>query len=180
MAPRDVSLRTEFDRLYSEHSQAMIGQVFAMTGDLGAAQDAVQEAWIKAWLRWDKVRTYDRPASWVLRVALNNAVSGWRRTKRNVLKAVTPDRPGSPPPFDPGDQLDLLRALQTLPPEARRIVVLHHMAGYSVEEIAAAEGVAVGTVKSRLSRARGRLSQALGLPTDSDPLDARAGQEGHE
>ena len=65
-------------------------------------------------------------------------------------------------PARPEHGLDLERALDRLPEVWRRVVVLHHVAGLSLEEIAATEGVAVGTIKSRLHRARGALVALLG------------------
>jgi RNA polymerase sigma-70 factor (ECF subfamily) len=161
----DVSETVEFERLYDEHASSLIGQVALVTGDVGAAQDAVQEAWVKAWLRWDKVSAYDNPAAWVRRVAMNTAVSRWRRTRRLVLKAsVGSDgvRPSIESHDDSTDRLvDLQRAIATLPPISRRIVVLYYLVGLSVDEVAEEVGVPAGTVKSRLSRSRDRLATRL-------------------
>jgi RNA polymerase sigma-70 factor (ECF subfamily) len=153
----------EFDRLYEQHVGAMIGQVTVLTGDVGAAQDAVQEAWIKAWLRWNKVSTYDNPVAWVRRVAMNTAVSRWRRTRRIVgLSTSLGDRDIEDDKTpDTGQLVDLKRAIATLPVISRRVVVLHYLVGLSVDEIAAELGIPSGTVKSRLSRSRDRLASYL-------------------
>jgi RNA polymerase sigma-70 factor (ECF subfamily) len=165
-----VSREVEFDRLYEQHVGPMIGQVTILTGDVGAAQDAVQEAWIKAWLRWDKVSTYDNPVAWVRRVAMNTAVSRWRRTRRNVgLSTSLDDREiEGHPGHDGGQLVDLKRAIATLPAISRRVVVLHYLVGLSVDEIAADLGIPTGTVKSRLSRSRDRLASYLKTDEESN------------
>jgi RNA polymerase sigma-70 factor, ECF subfamily len=160
----------EFDRLYEQNVSQMIGQVTLLTSDLGAAQDAVQEAWVKAWLRWDKIGAYDNPVAWVRRVAMNTAVSRWRRTRRLVSSSGSSGSDGSGRSTDTapavlqqdvGQLVDLQRALARLPAAARRVVVLHYLVGLSVDEIAAELGIPSGTVKSRLSRARDSLATNL-------------------
>jgi RNA polymerase sigma-70 factor (ECF subfamily) len=170
-----VSKEVEFDRLYEQHVATMIGQVTVLTGDVGAAQDAVQEAWIKAWLRWDKVSAYDNPVAWVRKVAMNTAVSRWRRTRRVVGLSASP---GAPAPgdreidddssLDPGQLVDLKRAIASLPAISRRVVVLHYLVDLSVDEIAAELGIPAGTVKSRLSRSRDRLASYLNTDEESN------------
>lgn len=154
-----MSLSVDFERLYAEHVNALVGQVYVLTGDLGAAQDAVQEAWVRAWMRWDKVGAYEQPVAWVRRVAMNVAVSRWRRTRRVVFGAELPDREGPVPDVD--DRLDLADALRDLSLQARQVIVLHHLVGLPVEDVAGELGIAVGTVKSRLARARDRLATDL-------------------
>jgi RNA polymerase sigma-70 factor (ECF subfamily) len=158
----------DFERLYDDNVASMVGQVYVLTGDLGEAQDAVQEAWVRAWLRWERVGTYDQPLQWVRRVAMNLAVSRWRRTRRIVIGAVRAE--SAVPDGGLEDHVDLRRALAALPVAARRVVVLHHLVGLSVDEIATELGVPAGTVKSRLSRARRSLADSLGA-AEAEPHD---------
>ncbi len=158
----------DFEPLYDEHVGPMIGQVAVLTGDVASAQDAVQEAWVRAWLRWDRVRDYDHPVAWVRRVAMNLAVSRWRRVRRLVsaegrLDDLVVDDP------DGARLVDLRRAIAALPVASRRVVVLHHLVGLSVEEVAAELGIPTGTVKSRLSRSRDRLAVALRTVETTSP-----------
>ena len=144
-----------FERLYLDSRDRLVLQVAALSGDAFEAMDHVQEAFVRAWLRWDRVGGYEDPEGWVRRVAANLAVSRWRRARRAIGH-----QPVERAYFDP-DQLVLLDALRQLSERERRVVVLHHLVGYSVAEIAEELGAPVGTVKSLLSRGRARLSSVL-------------------
>jgi len=126
------------------------------------AQDVAQEAFCRAWQNWAKVSAYDDPVAWVRKVAWRLAISRWRRAK-TALAYVRRQREEHVPEVSP-DRVALTAALATLPVAQRRAVVLHYMAGMQISEIARQEGVADGTVKSWLHRARttlaGRLDEA--------------------
>jgi RNA polymerase sigma-70 factor (sigma-E family) len=157
----------DFDEFYLGCRDRLVLHIAALTGDPAEAFDHVQEAFIRAWTRWDRVRSYDDPESWVRRVAYNHAVSKWRRVRRIVLRAE-PDVPAAH--FD-ADQLELFEALRRLSEHEREAVVLHHLVGYSVDEIAARMSAPSGTVKSWLSRGRTRLGEVL--RPRSEVLDER-------
>jgi RNA polymerase sigma-70 factor (ECF subfamily) len=93
----------------------------------------------------------------VRRVALNHAVSRWRRARRIVLRPAADDQRIH---LDP-EQQSVIAALRRLSSREREAVVLHHLIGYSVEEIATELSVPSGTVKSWLSRGRARLEREL-------------------
>jgi RNA polymerase sigma-70 factor, ECF subfamily len=155
--------RTSFDEFYLGTRDRVLRQLTAMTTDPDLAGDVVQEAYARAWQRWARVSTLDDPAAWVRTVAWRVAVSHFRRaavaTRR--LTRLTPDQP--PRPQEDSDiRLDVEAALRRLTPEHRRVLVLHEMVGLSVTQIGAEIGVAEGTVKSRLFRARAQLVTALG------------------
>ena len=155
-----VTPEQAFDQLYQRSGRRLVGQLYAASGDLGDAQDVVQEAFVRAWLRWEQVAAYENPEAWVRRVALNLAVSRWRRARRLVFG--NHDERVSPDPAAAGDQMALVGALRSLPARQRQAVVLHHLAGLSVSEVAAELNVPEGTVKSWLSRGRSALAAALG------------------
>lgn len=149
-----------FDAFYAATAPAVVRQVFALTGDLAEAQDCVQEAYARAWQRWASVQKYDAPTAWVRQVACRLAISRFRRAQRG--RALL--RRNGPPPDVPGaspDHVALVAALRTLPADQRLAIVLHHVAGLSVDEVAAETGAPVGTVKSRLSRGRASLAALL-------------------
>jgi RNA polymerase sigma-70 factor (ECF subfamily) len=153
-----VTPQEAFDQLYLAAGPRLVGQVIAVTGDLGEAQDCVQEAFVRAWLRWARVGGYDNPEAWVRRVALNLAVSRWRRARRLVLgRSVDVDQPAPPG----GDYVELIAGLRRLPAGTRQALVLHDLAGLTVPEVAAELGVPEGTVKSRLSRGRAELARQM-------------------
>jgi RNA polymerase sigma-70 factor (ECF subfamily) len=147
----------EFDELYQASRDRLVVQITAICGDTSEARDFVQEAFVRAWLDWDRVSTYEDPEGWVRRVAYRFAVGRWRRSRRLVLRAhVHYQRVELP-----GEQAGVIDALRQLPVSERRAVVLHHVCGLSVEETAAELSAPEGTVKSWLTRGRARLASAL-------------------
>jgi len=155
-----------FDDFYVTHFPVLTVQLTAYIGDLNEAQDVVQEAFCRAWTRWERLEAYDEPVTWVRRVAWNIATSRWRRmrTAASFLRRQRIDVVEGPSP----DRVALDRALATLPPNQRKAVVLHHVAGLSVPEIAAELAVAEGTVKSWLHRGRTALNAALSTHREAD------------
>ena len=157
----------DFEAFYNASSRRLLGHVYAMVGDLAEAEDALQEAYARAWQRWDRVAGYEDPEAWVRTVAYRIAVSSWRRTA-NRLRA---HRRGAGPDETPGaspDRLALIAALRAIPAEQRRTIVLHHLVGLSVEEIAHETGTPAGTVKSRLARGRRALAGHVSEYADED------------
>jgi RNA polymerase sigma-70 factor (ECF subfamily) len=133
-------------------------QLVALTGDRAEAYDLVQEAFVRAWMHWDRIASYDDPEGWLRRVAYNLAVGRWRRSRRLILRSTVLRGHVEAP----GDRLAVIDALRSLPLSERRAIVLHHLAGLSVEETAADLSAPVGTVKSWLARGRTRLAGELG------------------
>ncbi|MEH0927853.1 SigE family RNA polymerase sigma factor [Micromonospora sp. CPCC 205558] len=148
-----------FDEVYRRHFQPLVVQLYAFVGDMNEAQDLVQEAFSRAWPRWDRISRYDDPVAWIRRVAWNVAVSRWRRLRTARLFSLRQrvEVVNGPGP----DRVALAAALATLPANQRRAVVLHYMAELTVSEIAEDCGVAAGTVKSWLHRARAALANVL-------------------
>lgn len=157
---------TSFDTFYRASRQRLFDTLYALTGDRAEAQDAVHEAYARAWQRWSKVGGYGDPEAWVRTVARRIAVSRWRRTRS---RQVAHRRVGEPPPLPgPGpDTVALVTALGQIPVAQRTAIVLHHLAGLRVAEVAAETGVAEGTVKARLSRGRKALAKLLGISEDA-------------
>jgi RNA polymerase sigma-70 factor (ECF subfamily) len=160
-------LSATFDEFYATHFSTLVAQLRAGIGDLAEAQDVVQEAFCRAWSRWDRVSDYDDPQAWVRRVAWNLAVSRWRRT-RTALRYVagqTPVHVTGPGP----DRVVLDTALARLPVNHRRAVVLYYLADMSAADIARDCGVSESTVRSWLHRARAALFQQLSAPGEEVP-----------
>jgi RNA polymerase sigma-70 factor (sigma-E family) len=151
-----------FDEFYLASRDRLALQVAALTGDPTEAHDHVQEAFIRAWTHWQRISGYDDPEAWVRRVACNLAISRWRRARRVFVRA---DAGAELAQFST-EQLALFDALQRIPTRERESVVLHHLIGYSVEEIARALGAPSGTVKSWLSRGRAHLAEQLEATDD--------------
>ena len=154
-----------FDAFYSGSVQRLTGQLYAMTGSRAEAEDCVQEAYARAWQRWDKVSGYCDPEAWVRTVAYRVSVSAWRKAA-NMRAAhrrhgVPADTRGLSP-----DYVAIIAALRKIPSRQRQAIVLYHLVGLSVDEIAKETGAASGTVKARLSRGRQALAPHL---TEADP-----------
>ncbi|GAA3393022.1 RNA polymerase sigma factor [Cryptosporangium minutisporangium] len=155
----DPGAEQRFDEFYAANFAALAAQITVYLGDRAEAEDITQEAFCRAWRHWPQISGGTNPVGWVHTVAYRLAVSRWRRLRVAVAHRLR-HRPQSIPPPD-GGRLDLQAALATLPDAQRRVVVLHYLADLGVDEIAAREGVPVGTVKSWLHRGRARLATAL-------------------
>ncbi|HEX6682609.1 MAG TPA: SigE family RNA polymerase sigma factor [Candidatus Limnocylindrales bacterium] len=161
----------EFSGFYTAYFGRIAGQLHAYLGDRGEAQDLTQEAFCRAFERWAKISTYDRPDAWVRQVAWNLATNRLRhlRVAMRHLAGQREEFVDGPTP----DRVLLTRALAKLPPKQRLAVVLHHMGQLSTSEIARQQNVAEGTVRSWLSRGRTRLAEQLTeAPADWDDAPA--------
>lgn len=147
----------------------LVGAVSLVTGSLPAAEDAVQEAIVRAWERSARGDAIDRLEPWIATVALNLSRSGVRRAiaERRAKMRLAPGRVEEKEPS--ADRLDLQRALAALPRRQREAVVLRSFLELSVQEIALAMGTSEGTVKSQLSKARTHLAAALSLDPEPEP-----------
>ena len=150
----------DFDAFYARTAPSVVRQLHAMTGDLLEAQDCVQEAYARAWQRWSTVSTYNVPEAWVRTVAWRLAVSRFRRARVGIGLLRRTGPPPDVPALEP-DRVALVAALRQLPEAQRRAIVLHHLGGLSVDEVAAETHAPSGTVKARLSRGRAALAALL-------------------
>lgn len=142
-----------------------------MSGNRPAAEDAVQEALLRAWERSERGLAMGSLEAWVATVALNLARSGVRRliAERRARSRLGP---AAGTQFDPtGDRVDVERAMRTLPRRQREAVVLRYYLGMDTREVATILGVTEGTVKSTLFRARAALAEALGIDETEEAND---------
>lgn len=152
--------REDFDRLYRESYPQVLRTLLGVLRDRPAAEDCVQEAFVRALRAWARWRP-DAPAeAWVHRIALNVAMSYRRRERlRTILHLNHPGE--SREGVDPAVGAELLAALRRMPPRQAAILVLRFNHGYSNREMAAALGAPESTIASRLAVARVRLRQEL-------------------
>jgi RNA polymerase sigma-70 factor, ECF subfamily len=155
----------EFDAFYVSAFPRLVGQLFAMTGDHGEAQDVVQEAFVRAWDRRSDFLADEAPEAWIRTVATRLAVSRWRRARR-WLELVRRTPPEAHTPGPGPEHAALVEALRQLPEAQRVAIVLHHLCDLSVEQVASETGAPVGTVKARLTRGRVALAGHLGEKED--------------
>lgn len=156
---------TAFGALYREHAGRIHALCLRLEGDGGRADELTQDVFVRAWERLATFRGESAFSTWLHRLAVNLVLtdrrSAWRRARREFT-AEDPglyERPREGP--GPGLSLDLDQAIAALPAGARAVFVLHDVEGYQHGEIATLMGVAEGTSKTQLFRARRLLRKAL-------------------
>lgn len=150
----------DFEGLFDAHYERLVRALTVVAGNRDIAADAVQDAFVKAHLHWNKISRYDDPSGWVRRVAINRLRDEHRRTrrKRRALERLR-SQPTVP---DNGHDIDeFARLLAALPRQQRLTTALYYVDSLTVAEIADTLGISDGTVKSHLHDARQRLRPIL-------------------
>jgi RNA polymerase sigma-70 factor (ECF subfamily) len=156
-----------FEALYRRHAARIHGVVARLVGyDRARAEDLVQDAFVRAWQALPAYRFESAFGTWLHRLAVNTALMDLRAARsrpRGSGDEDALDQVGTPDSAGHGTalSLDLERAVATLPPRARAVLVLYDVEGWKHEEIAEALGMAVGSSKAQLHRARGLLRERL-------------------
>lgn len=167
-----MSHRELIHDLYLASYQRLVLQLYPVTGELGEAQEVVQEAFVKLLASPSQISALANPEAWLRTVALNLARSRRRRGKvmERLLGRVgagSTDAPDASP-----DHVALMAALRTLPAGQREAIALHYLADLPITEVAEVLRVSVGTVKSRLARGRTALARLLGEPATDHRLES--------
>ncbi len=163
-----------FDRLVRPHCDRLYRLAFRLTGQREQAEELFQELLTRAFTKLDELVALDDPATWLCRVMYNLFIDERRRYARQRLRVVSEAElpggridelsdSGGPRAESERDEVyaRLAAALDKLAGEQRIVVLLHDTEGYKLREIAAMTGLAIGTIKSRLHRARARLREIL-------------------
>ena len=152
-----------FEKLYRMHVDRVYGICLRMTGNVSEAEDCAQEAFIQAWNKLDKFRGDSAFSTWLHRIAVNAVLGRMRKSKREQdrIAAVADITPPGIITGDTGELRDLSEAVDRLPEGARHVFVLHAVYGYSHDEAGKMLGIAAGTSKAQLHRARRLLTQQL-------------------
>lgn len=156
-----------FEQLYRRHHARMHGVIARLVGQAGArAEDLVQEAFVRAWQALPAFRFESAVSTWLHRLAVNTALMELRSRRGRPGMDDDEDALDSLPTADTAGNAmlgrDLERAVASLPPRARAVLVLHDVEGWKHEEIAAELGMAVGSSKAQLHRARHLLRERIG------------------
>ena len=155
--------RRAMEALYTAHSGRVYTVVRRLVGDDHLAEDISQDAWVRAFEKLGSFRGEAAFGTWMHRLAVNTALNRLRRRGRrpDVEKAAEP--PPTPPDTDETvlNQRVLGQALDRLPDGYRQVLVMHDVEGMTHEEIAERLGVAIGTSKSQLHKARARMRDLL-------------------
>ncbi|HEU4865677.1 MAG TPA: sigma-70 family RNA polymerase sigma factor [Actinomycetota bacterium] len=151
----------------------LVAAVALVCGSRPAAEDAVQEALLRAWEQSEKGEEIESLNAWVTTVAMNLARSGLRRLRSERRARARLHGPLSSESAS-SERIDVERALSTIPRRQREAVVLRYYLQMDTREVADALGINEGTVKSTLFRARTALASALGVHEDEEANDRGA------
>lgn len=155
---------------FADFFEATHGDVFravlVVARDWHVAEDATATAYMRAWERWSDVGHHPAPVAWVIRVAMNDSISWWRRTRRVVSGLGGAPAAGEPDFPDP----DVRAAVDDLPLRQRQVVALRVVLGFDAKETATILGIAPGTVGAHLSRALEACRERLGAAAGSAGL----------
>ena len=159
--------KAAFETLYRNHVGKVYGLCLRMTANRATAEDCTQDAFIQAWRSLPAFESRSAFGTWLHRIAVNAVLAqGRRRSERLGTSGSAEDEAVAlpdPSVGDAGTVLDLEAGLRRLPAGARQALVLVGLYGYSHEEAAELLGVAVGTCKSQVHRARQLLGERLAV-----------------
>ena len=159
-----------FEALYREHAGRVYALCLRLTADKVKARELTQDVFVRAWDALPQFRGDAKLTTWLHRIAVNAMLMQRRSDARRLSRISLADddaddadasRAGATLPRDVGSAIDLERAVAALPPGVRRAFVLHDIEGYSHEEIARMTGLAAGTLRAQLHRARQLLMKTL-------------------
>jgi RNA polymerase sigma-70 factor, ECF subfamily len=145
--------------LFHRHYRPLVTALAVACGNREVAADAVQDAFVELWKRWGKLRDYEKPEAWLMRVAINRARSEQRSLRRRAA-AILRLQPA--PSEDPAAvPIPLKRAFQSLPARQRLACSLFYLMDLPLEEVAQIMGISVGAAGSHLHRARNAMRPLL-------------------
>jgi RNA polymerase sigma-70 factor, ECF subfamily len=155
-----------FERLYREHVGKVYGLCLRMTREPAMAEDCTQETFINAWRALDGFQTRSSLSTWLHRIAVNVTLGKRRRAAPVIESSVEAEDESVETEWTletPVEVEEIETAIADLPEGARDVLVLYAIYGYSHAEAAEMLGLAEGTCKAQLHRARGLLRQRLGM-----------------
>ena len=154
-----------FEELYRQSVGRVYGLCLRMCGNRSLAEELTQEAFVRAWQKLPSFRGDSAFSTWMHRLTVNVVLGHQRSAGRRQIRETAAGKEwyseGNTTRERPGVAVDLERAIAGLPRRARTVFVLHDVEGYKHSEIAQLAGMAVGTSKAQLSRARQLLRKAL-------------------
>ena len=182
MGSFEQTQRANFEKLLRPHMDRLYRFAFRLTGSKAEAEDLFQDVLLKSFSRLEELVDVREPGSWLCRVMYNHFIDNRRRFARARLVSVSESQlpgqsiesvAGDDDPAGDRERLDnvmrLERALTALSDKHRLVVLLHDSEGYKLEEIHQMTGDPLGTIKSRLHRARARLRELLAADGTKDP-----------
>ena len=169
-----------FTTLVELNQDRLFASMLQVTGSPEEAEEVVQDAFIRAFIKLNTFQGNSQFFTWLYRIAFNSALSRRRRYRSKVSldqlrdhagTEIVVEQPSVDEPLLQGERIAIVQqALQELSEDHRAILVLREMEGFSYEQIAEIAGISIGTVRSRLSRARAQLKNIIEANTE-DPLN---------
>ncbi len=160
----------DFERWYRQEHHRVLTALAVAGGDVEIAREATDEAFVRAYERWSRVRVMDSPGGWLYRVALNELRRRARRQtlERELLRRNHHQRldTAQPPIADP----NLWDAVRGLPRRQRSAVALRYVLDLTERDVAATMGISRGAASATLTAARKRLQEVIGEPV-TDPIE---------
>lgn len=147
--------------IYNEHAVLVRGLIARRIRDAALVEDLCQEAWLRAFRALPGFRGEAAFTTWLHSIVRNVLISWSRRKSRVIYESDLADIAGRAAPDPTELRMDLQRALETLPPRMREVLLLHDVEGWTHQEIGAALEIAEGTSKSQLFKARAKLRETL-------------------
>ena len=155
-----VGAPDSFDDFYRDEMGKVLAVTMALTKRLGEAEDCAQEAFLRAYRDWDRVGRMEWPGAWTRRTALNLAVSRWRRMSAEARAFVRlGDRTEH---HDDTTDPEFWAAVRRLPERQAQVVALTYVEDLDANQVGHVLGLAPGTVRVHLTRARRALADVLG------------------
>lgn len=165
-----------FELFFSRHFRPLVQVLWGYCGDRDVAEEAAQDALVRASRGWEKVSGMMSPDGWLYRVAINEVNSFFRRRRieRKALRRAERKRPGPSDTNDTAvaDRLLVREAMRELPDRQRQALALFYFSDLSVVDVAQAMGAPEGTVKSLLFRGRDALAERLNVELPEEASDA--------
>jgi len=154
------------ERLYREHADRIYGLCIRMSGDSVRAAELTQDVFVRAWEQLDRLQADSDAGAWLWRLATNVVLNEMRSDRRRVARVAAVADPGLLERVEQGTPLPVRRlsidaAVARLPDRAREVFVLHDVEGFTHGEVSEMLGIAEGTVRAHLHRARSLLREAL-------------------
>jgi len=153
-ASTSAKSEASFDALLNSERRRLYGIAYTILRDHGHAEDALQEAMLKAWRSWDKVRNEDARGAWLARITVRQCINRRKFLGLRAFGPLTGDRDAAP--SDPrlsGRMVDLDQSYLKLSVKQRAAIFLHYHFGYSIDECAELMGCSPGSVRTHLHRA---------------------------
>lgn len=184
--PFQQNTQKRFENLIQPHLNRLYRLAWRFTGNKHDAEDLVQDLLLKLYPRVEELEKLDKPGPWLARVLYRQYVDSYRSQQRSPIHYTEDEaslyesqQDPSPSPTQQVQTIQALNQIQAtldqLNEEQRMVVVLHDVEGYSLQEIGDIQGVSIGTIKSRLHRARNKLQELLS-GTEPSPGNARVNE----